>query len=76
MLGELGSMDAAMRKMLTKTIFSKRRGDLLQLHGKYGYMWDKRLARAWTDARVRRIAGGTGEIMRDIIGRSVLTRSQ
>ncbi|MEM6340243.1 MAG: acyl-CoA dehydrogenase family protein, partial [Pseudomonadota bacterium] len=48
---------------------------LLQLFGGYGYMWEYPIARAWADARVGRIAGGTGEIMREIIGRSLLGRT-
>ncbi len=37
-------------------------------------MWEYPIARAWADARVGRIAGGTGEIMREIIGRALLRR--
>ena len=46
--------------------------DCLQLFGGYGYMWEYPIARAWADARMSRIAGGTGEIMREIIGRSLV----
>ena len=70
--GELDSVDAAMGKMLTSEALCRRLDDLLQLHGGYGYMWEYPIARAWADARVGRIAGGTGEIMREIIGRSIL----
>ena len=45
--------------------------DCLQLHGGYGYMWEFPIARAWADARMARIAGGSSEIMREIIGRSL-----
>ncbi len=41
----------------------------LQLHGGSGYMNEYPIARIWRDARVRRIYGGTSEIMRDLIGR-------
>jgi acyl-CoA dehydrogenase len=61
-----------MGKMLTSEFLCKRLDDLLQLHGGYGYMWEYPIARAWADARVGRIAGGTGEIMREIIGRALL----
>ena len=44
----------------------------MQLHGGYGYMWEYPIARAWADARMSRIAGGTSEIMREIIGRDLL----
>ena len=43
----------------------------LQLHGGAGYMNEYPIARIWRDARVRRIYGGTSEIMRDLVGRSL-----
>ncbi len=43
----------------------------LQLHGGAGYMNEYPIARIWRDARVRRIYGGTSEIMREVIGRSI-----
>ena len=43
----------------------------LQLHGGYGYMLEYPVARAFTDARVTRIYGGTTEIMKDVIGKSL-----
>jgi alkylation response protein AidB-like acyl-CoA dehydrogenase len=43
----------------------------LQLHGGYGYMEEYEIARRWRDARVQRIYGGTNEIMKEIVGRSV-----
>ncbi len=43
----------------------------LQLHGGAGYMNEYPIARIWRDARVRRIYGGTSEIMRELIGRSI-----
>ena len=42
----------------------------VQLHGGYGYMTEYPIARAFTDARITRIYGGTTEIMKEIIGRS------
>jgi acyl-CoA dehydrogenase len=41
----------------------------LQLHGGYGYMDEYPISRAWRDARVQRIYGGTNEIMKELIGR-------
>ncbi len=41
----------------------------VQLHGGYGYIMEYPIARAFTDARVHRIYGGTNEIMRDLVGR-------
>lgn len=43
----------------------------LQLHGGAGYMNEYRIAQLWRDARVQRIVGGTSEIMREIISRSL-----
>ncbi|HVY85448.1 MAG TPA: acyl-CoA dehydrogenase family protein [Caulobacterales bacterium] len=43
----------------------------LQLFGGYGYMKDTPIARRWMDARLGRIAGGTNEIMKDLIGRTL-----
>ncbi|NDA73750.1 MAG: acyl-CoA dehydrogenase, partial [Betaproteobacteria bacterium] len=43
----------------------------VQLHGGYGYMWEYPVARAWADARVQRIYGGTNEIMKEVIARSM-----
>ena len=74
--GELNDVDAAMGKMLSSEMLCKRLDDMLQLFGGYGYMWEYPIARAWADARVGRIAGGTGEIMREIIGRSLLGRKR
>ena len=43
----------------------------LQLHGGAGYMNEYPIARIWRDARVRRIYGGTSEIMKELVGRSL-----
>ena len=43
----------------------------LQLHGGAGYMNEYSIARSWRAARVTRIYGGTNEIMRELIGRSL-----
>jgi long-chain-acyl-CoA dehydrogenase len=47
---------------------------MLQLFGGYGYMREFPIARAWMDARVQRIFGGTNEIMKEIIGRDLVGR--
>jgi alkylation response protein AidB-like acyl-CoA dehydrogenase len=44
----------------------------LQLYGGYGYMREYGVSRAYVDARVQRIYGGTSEIMKELISRSVL----
>ena len=69
---ELTSIDAAMAKMLSSELQGEILDTCLQLHGGYGYMWEYPIARAYTDARMMRIAGGTGEIMRELIGRDLV----
>ena len=46
----------------------------VQLHGGYGYIMEYPIARAYTDARVHRIYGGTNEFMREIVGRQLAGR--
>jgi acyl-CoA dehydrogenase len=70
--GDLTPEDAAIAKLHTTELLCQVLDDCLQLHGGYGYMWEFPVARAWADARVGRIAGGSSEIMREIIGRSLL----
>jgi len=69
--GELTAEEAAMAKMWC-TELQGRAVDLgVQLHGGYGYMLEYPIARAFADARITRIYGGTSEIMKEIIGRSL-----
>jgi acyl-CoA dehydrogenase len=69
--GELTGVEAAKAK-LWSTELEFRAVDLgMQLHGGYGYMEEYEIARRWRDARVERIYGGTSEIMKEIIGRSL-----
>jgi acyl-CoA dehydrogenase len=74
--GQLDAVDAAMAKMHTAETLCKCLDECLQLFGGYGYMWEYPIARAWADARMGRIAGGTGEIMREIIGRQLTGRGR
>jgi acyl-CoA dehydrogenase len=71
MKGELDATDAAIAKLQSTEMLSDVLDECLQLHGGYGYMWEYPIARAWADARMSRIAGGTSEIMKEIIGRSL-----
>jgi len=69
--GILTVEDAAMAKLWC-TELQGRAVDLgVQLHGGYGYMAEYPIARAFTDARVTRIYGGTSEVMKEIVGRSL-----
>ena len=45
--------------------------DCMQLHGGMGYVLESDIARAWRDVRVLTIAGGTSEIMKEIVARQV-----
>jgi acyl-CoA dehydrogenase len=72
MEGGLSPEDGAMAKLHTTEVMCRVLDDCLQLHGGYGYMWEFPIARAWADNRMSRIAGGTSEIMKEIIGRDIL----
>jgi alkylation response protein AidB-like acyl-CoA dehydrogenase len=69
--GHLSAEDAAMAKWWCSELQGRVLDRCLQLHGGYGYMAEYPIARAWADARVTRIYGGTTEIMKGIIGRSL-----
>jgi acyl-CoA dehydrogenase len=69
--GELTPEDAAGAKYWTTELQFKVIDLGLQLHGGYGYMEEYEIARMWRDARVQRIYGGTTEIMKEIVGRSL-----
>ncbi|MEH6547782.1 MAG: acyl-CoA dehydrogenase family protein, partial [Sneathiella sp.] len=69
--GELDVATAAMAKYWTSDLENKIIDECLQLHGGYGYMWEYRVARAYADARVQRIYGGTNEIMKELISRTL-----
>jgi len=69
--GELDATTAAMAKLETTELQFRVLDACVQLHGGYGYMLDYPIARAWADGRVQRIYGGSNEIMREIIGRSL-----
>jgi len=68
---ELTSEDAAKAKWWSTDLQGRVCDACVQLHGGYGYMTEYPIARAWADARVTRIYGGTNEIMKEIIGRSL-----
>lgn len=69
--GELDSTDAAMAKMWLSNMHCKVVDECLQLFGGWGYMWEYPIARAYADARVVKIAGGSIEVMKHIIGREI-----
>lgn len=71
MRGELSAEVGAMCKLMGSELQGKILDELLQLHGGYGFMSEYMVSRAWVDARVARIYGGTSEIMKEIIARSL-----
>jgi alkylation response protein AidB-like acyl-CoA dehydrogenase len=70
--GTLTAEDAAMAKWWCTELQGRVVDRGVQLHGGYGYMVEYPIARAYADARVTTIYGGTTEIMKEIIGRSLV----
>ncbi|MBN3811571.1 acyl-CoA dehydrogenase family protein [Paraburkholderia sp. Ac-20347] len=68
---ELSPVDAAMAKLNATELQNQLLDEFLQLHGGYGYMSEYVIGGAWVDARVMRIYGGTDEIMKEIIARTL-----
>ncbi|MEU5191256.1 acyl-CoA dehydrogenase family protein [Streptomyces klenkii] len=69
--GELSAADAASAKLFTTERAAVVIDKCLQLHGGYGYMMEYPIARLYADTRVSRIYGGTSEVMRSIIAKSM-----
>jgi len=69
--GTLSAVDAAKAKLWATEVQNRVIDRCLQLFGGYGYMNEYPIARAFADARVQTIYGGTSEIMKTIIGRDL-----
>jgi alkylation response protein AidB-like acyl-CoA dehydrogenase len=69
--GKLDTATASMAKYWTSDLQCKVMDECVQLHGGYGYMWEYPITRAYADARVQRIYGGTNEIMKEVITRAM-----
>lgn len=69
---KLDPVDAAMAKMWLSNTHCKIVDECLQLFGGWGYMWEYPIARAYADARIVKIAGGSIEVMKHIIGRQMV----
>ncbi|MDQ4119458.1 MAG: acyl-CoA dehydrogenase family protein [Actinomycetota bacterium] len=69
--GELTAVDASKAKYWCTELQGRVVDRCLQLHGGYGYMNEYPIARAYADARITRIYGGTTEIMKEVIGRGL-----
>jgi len=72
--GELDAATAAMLKQYTTDLQCEVCDRCLQLFGGYGYMREYPISRAYVDARVQRIYGGTNEIMKELAARAILGR--
>jgi acyl-CoA dehydrogenase len=68
---KLDVQTAAMAKWWTTEQQCRVADECLQLFGGYGYMKEYPISRMWTDSRVQKIYGGTNEIMKELIGRSL-----
>jgi alkylation response protein AidB-like acyl-CoA dehydrogenase len=71
MQGKLDAVDAAVAKMVTSELHCETVDKCLQLFGGWGYMWEYPICRAYADARVVKIAGGSIEVMKTIIARDL-----
>jgi alkylation response protein AidB-like acyl-CoA dehydrogenase len=70
--GRLSAVDAAKAKWWASDVLKRVVDRCVQLHGGYGYMLEYPIAKAFLDSRVQSIYGGTNEIMKEIIGRSIV----
>ena len=69
--GDLTSDEAAIAKLFNTELQCRVVDECLQLHGGWGYMTEMPISRMYTDARVRRIAGGSSEVMKMLIARTL-----
>ena len=69
--GDLTPADIAKAKLFTTEVCSRVVDKCLQLHGGYGYILEYPIARLYTDNRVYRIYGGTSEVMKTVIAKSL-----
>lgn len=70
-VGELDAATASMAKYWGTEVQNEVMNECVQLHGGYGYMQEYPISRMYTDARVQMIYGGTNEIMKELIARSL-----
>ncbi len=74
MRGDLSSAEASMCKLASTEMQGKIADRCVQLFGGYGYMKEYKISRAYLDARIQRIYGGTSEIMKELISRSIVSK--
>jgi acyl-CoA dehydrogenase len=70
--GENVSKECAMLKIQATELLNKVVNECLQMHGGYGYIEEYPLARAYRDARIQNLFGGTTEVMREIVSKMVI----
>ncbi|MCG8670082.1 MAG: acyl-CoA dehydrogenase family protein [Pseudomonadales bacterium] len=70
----LSTTEASMVKLSTTELQCKVADECLQLFGGYGYMREYKISRAYVDARIQRIYGGTSEVMKEIVARELVGR--
>jgi acyl-CoA dehydrogenase len=70
-VNQLDTATASMAKYWCSDLQCQVMDECVQLFGGYGYMWEYPITRAYADARVQRIYGGTNEIMKEVISRGM-----
>ncbi|XP_029942043.1 long-chain specific acyl-CoA dehydrogenase, mitochondrial [Salarias fasciatus] len=73
--GRLDSATASMAKFWASDLQNKVATQCVQMHGGWGYMWEYPIAKAFVDSRVQPIYGGTNEIMKELIARTIVAPS-
>lgn len=69
--GEYPVKEISMSKLLASRVSCHAADEALQIHGGYGYMMEYPVQRIWRDVRLNRIGGGTDEVMKEIIAKSL-----
>lgn len=69
----LDAATAAMAKYWASEVQNRVAYDCVQLHGGWGYMWEYPIAKAYVDARLQPIYGGTNEIMKELIAKEIIS---
>ncbi|XP_053713985.1 long-chain specific acyl-CoA dehydrogenase, mitochondrial-like isoform X2 [Synchiropus splendidus] len=70
----LDASSASMAKFWASDLQNKVATQCLQLHGGWGYMWEYPIAKAFVDSRIQPIYGGTNEIMKELIARTIVSQ--
>jgi Acyl-CoA dehydrogenases len=68
-MGEDCTMEASMARYVAGEMLNRVTGDVIQIHGGYGFMMESDVQRFYRDARVMTIGGGTSQIQKEVIAR-------